>query len=128
MPVLDAWAIMAYLGAEEPAGSKVRSLLEDRNGLCRISWINLGEVLYTLGRRSSLSEAEQVVRKISGVVDPVEATPTRTLAAARIKATHRLSYADAFAVATAAELAMPLWTGDPEILVAEVGIEVIDLR
>ena len=38
------------------------------------------------------------------------------LEAARMKAQHRLSYADAFAVATARLLGAPVLTGDPEIL------------
>jgi predicted nucleic acid-binding protein len=38
------------------------------------------------------------------------------LSAARIKAAHPISYADAFAVATAKAEAARLATGDPEIL------------
>jgi hypothetical protein len=52
-----------------------------------------------------------------------------TIAAAGIKATHRMSYADCFAVATALEFRVPLITSDPEIIRANVpGLEVIDLR
>ncbi len=48
--------------------------------------------------------------------------------AASIKAGHRLSYADAFAVATALAHRRTLVTGDPEILEAGGGWPVLDLR
>jgi len=49
-------------------------------------------------------------------------------AAAFVKARHRLSYADAFCVATAQRMRAPLWTGDPEILALGDELEVVDLR
>lgn len=36
---------------------------------------------------------------------------------AAIKSTFAMSYADAFAAATAVQLGAALWTGDPELLV-----------
>ncbi len=51
------------------------------------------------------------------------------LAAAIIKADHRLSYADAFAVATAERHRAPLLTPDPEILATDrPGLTILDLR
>jgi predicted nucleic acid-binding protein len=49
----------------------------------------------------------------------LELVPVREpyiLEAARLKARHSMSYADAFAVATARLARAPLLTGDPEIL------------
>jgi predicted nucleic acid-binding protein len=48
-------------------------------------------------------------------------------AAASVKATGGLSYADAFAVALAKEFEAPLLTGDPEIIVKaeEIGIQAL---
>lgn len=51
-----------------------------------------------------------------------------TASAARLKSRHRLSYADAFAVATARRHDAPLYTGDPEILALPSLVDVIDLR
>ena len=51
----------------------------------------------------------------------------RVLQAASIKASHRVSYADAFAVATALAHSTTLLTGDPEILDAGAGWSVEDL-
>jgi predicted nucleic acid-binding protein len=49
--------------------------------------------------------------------------------AAAIKARGRVSYADAFCVATAQRLDAPLWTGDPEIIALAGGtLDVVDLR
>jgi predicted nucleic acid-binding protein len=50
---------------------------------------------------------------------PIDVLPARevlTLSAARIKAAHPISYADAFAIATAKAENARLVTGDPEIL------------
>ena len=57
--------------------------------------------------------------------DPV--TPERVLEAARIKASHPIAYADAFAVATAAAHGAVLLTGDHEITKRPVGCRVEDL-
>lgn len=50
------------------------------------------------------------------------------LGAARVKARHALSYADAFAVALAERLRLPLMTGDPEIVALDRELNVIDPR
>jgi ribonuclease VapC len=42
------------------------------------------------------------------------ASQARVLAAARVKATHHISYADAFTIALAQELGGTVVTGDPE--------------
>jgi len=67
------------------------------------------------------------IRSSSMIVDP---DWELVAAAAQIKAGGRLSYADAFCVATAERLNAPLWTGDPEIIerIDELPCEVIDLR
>jgi len=50
------------------------------------------------------------------------------LAAARFKAGGGISYAEAFAAATAQRHRAPLLTGDPELLALRGQIEVVDLR
>jgi len=49
------------------------------------------------------------------------------LAAARLKAVHRLSYADAFAVGLAEKLGAVIRTGDPEIVGLSTTIQVTAL-
>jgi ribonuclease VapC len=85
-------------------------------------------MLYILRRRHGASEADATVRDLCRVLHvelPVEAV-IRTAAA--VKAEHRMSYADAFAVATAVRHDGELWTGDPALLVPNAPWRPVDLR
>jgi predicted nucleic acid-binding protein len=93
-----------------------------------MSWINLGEVYYTIHRAAGATEAEATVRLLRPMLALDPATTERVLAAARIKATHPLAYGDAFAIATAAAHDAVLLTGDPEMTERSVGCRVEDLR
>ena len=93
-----------------------------------MSWINLGEVYYLIHRQSGRGLAEQTIKQVGSRLTLDEATPERTMAAARIKASHPLAYADAFALATAEAHGAVLLTGDPEILAAKGPWRVQDLR
>ncbi len=115
--VLDTWAVVAWL-RDEPAAARVERLLAEAAGKARIlmSAVNLGEVFYITARWRSLADAEIVMRHLQEL--PLEICPapnTLIWEAARVKAQHRLSYADAFAVATAVRESAMLVTGDPEI-------------
>lgn len=127
MIVLDGWALLAYL-RDEPAAERIEA--EWILGGAAISSINLGEVLYirmrAVGGDSANADVE-MIRKRLRVVDP---DWELVAAAATIKADGVFSYADAFCVATALHLDLPLWTGDPEIIdqVDRYGCEVFDLR
>ena len=118
--VLDAWALLALIFKEEPAASKVKELFKDEAGSrasVHISWINLGEVFYTIARRKGLEAAEIVLDDIQ--ILPVRLhVPSKAdiLAAAMVKSKHRVSYADAFAVSLAQKINGTIVTGDPEII------------
>jgi predicted nucleic acid-binding protein len=117
MPVvLDSWAIMRLLDGTEPAASRVQAIID--SGEAVMSWINLGEVLYVLKRARGAEVAEQTIRDIESVVRAMLPDRALVIDAAAIKSANRMSYADAFAAATAVQLGAPLWTGDPELLVA----------
>ena len=126
--VLDAWALLALLQKEEPAASQVRSLLQEaqqERSRALVSVINLGEVYYVLGKATGEAEAEKVIEVIRRLpVKVVPASDERVFAAARLKIHHPLSYADAFAAATADEFAAILVTGDPELVRMEGTIHV----
>jgi predicted nucleic acid-binding protein len=132
--VLDAWALIALLQEEQPAAQRVYSLLEqteenDPSVQLFLSIINLGEVYYIIGRRQGEREAEEtinIVHQLSLTILP--ATEEHVVSAAKIKLYHRLSYADAFAVAAAQELDARLMTGDPELLRLQGIINTEDLR
>ena len=99
-----------------------------RLGRPLMSWINLGEVYYTIHRAAGGAEAEATLTMLRPMLALDPATPERVLAAARIKATHPLAYGDAFAIATTAAHRAVLLTGDPEITGRSVGCRVEDLR
>lgn len=93
-----------------------------------MSSVNLGEVYYSLVRSHGRSVASDWTTRVRQAVDVEDPDWELVRAAADIKASGGLSYADAFCVATAARCGMPLLTGDPEILACAGAVEVVDLR
>lgn len=123
--VLDAWAIVAYL-KNEPAAPRVEDLI--RKGSAVASDVNVGEVLYSLTRTHGPKRAEDLVRAVRPSLRCERPDWALVRTAGQIKAGNRLSYADAFVVATAQRHSAPLYTGDPEIVALGDLVEVIDLR
>jgi len=116
--VLDAWAVLAHFG-HETGGVRVREVLrsaEKNERRIGISIINVGEVAYIIERERGVAkvhEALAALRSLPIIVLPADERVVLT--AAHIKANHRLSYADAFAAATASLWDARLMTGDPEL-------------
>lgn len=127
MVVFDSWALLAYLG-NEPAAERVESAWLDEGAA--ISSINLGEVLYIRMRQDTQESALATIDQLRPLLDVIDPDWPLISAAATIKASGGLSYADAFCIATALHTDAPLWTGDPEILgqAARHSCEVVDLR
>jgi ribonuclease VapC len=128
--VLDSWALIAFF-EDEPAAEAVEKLLQQAEDgrhkllLCAMNW---GEVYYATMRKISQAAAEQKAREIASL--PIEivgvgADLALTRQAAIFKATHKMSYADAFAAALASLRKADLVTGDPEFktLEKEIGIQ-----
>jgi len=115
--VLDSFAVLAYL-KREPGGPDVRAILRSaKRGRVAVwlSVINLGEVLYIIEREDGPEAARAALGLIEQLpIRLVDANRAETLRAARVKAHHRLSHADAFAVSLARELGAAVVTGDPE--------------
>ena len=124
--VLDSWAVMRLLEGSEPTASKVQTLIDDGNAV--MNWINLGEIYYVLSRVEGADAALTTIRDLENALTTVTPDNSLILEAARIKATHSMSYADAFAAATAIRSDAPLWTGDPELFVADSPWTTIDPR
>jgi ribonuclease VapC len=115
--VLDSFALLAYLQGE--AGmTRVKEIIRAaEQDACRVhlSWITLGEVIYITEREHDLWRAREVLSRIQALpIQMLEVTPKVVMDAAHIKATHRLAYADAFAVVAAQQLKAVMLTGDPE--------------
>lgn len=115
--VLDTFALMAYFEGE-PTGTAVKTLVAralDDEVVLGASLINAGELYYMTWRKRSAPHADGIWADLQRLpITLYSATQARILAAARIKATHHVSYADAFAIALAQELGSTVVTGDPE--------------
>jgi predicted nucleic acid-binding protein len=118
--VLDAWAVMAWLKAQKPAAGQVRLLLEAadrRQHRLVMNIINLGEVFYLSVKARDLAYGDRVLKNLRPRITTVPASDELVMQASALKARHAISYADAFAAATAMARNSPLVTGDPELRV-----------
>jgi predicted nucleic acid-binding protein len=126
--VLDSYALLAHFQGE-PSALKVKEIIkraQDKDAVVFLSLINLGETIYTIGRRlgwDSALEALEIALMLP--IQIGEVTMERVLAAARIKATLPISYADSFAVALAQEMSATVITGDPEFKRVESMVSVL---
>lgn len=95
-----------------------------------MSWINVVEVEYQIARRRGSERAASVIDSLRErvAVDLPRVATMRSVA--KLKAAHPIALADCFAIATAAENAAALWTGDPEIIdrTDDLPCPVVDLR
>jgi PIN domain nuclease of toxin-antitoxin system len=124
MPVLDAWAVLAFL-RDEPAAERVQKVMLTG---ARISSVNLGEVLYWTIRERGERTAETVLDLVRAVLTVEDPDWALVRSAARIKAGGGVSYADAFCIATAQRHDTPVYTGDPEIVALGKLVKIVDLR
>ncbi|MGH8929070.1 MAG: PIN domain-containing protein [Egibacteraceae bacterium] len=125
MICLDSWAVLRFLEGVEPAATYLEDVFDQKPVM---SWINLGEVYYVVRREHRELDASETIRDLHPFVTPDLPNARRVLEAAEIKAKYRLSYADAFAAATAVAHQAVLLTGDPELLIADAPWKSQDLR
>jgi predicted nucleic acid-binding protein len=127
MIVLDSWAAMAVLH-REPSAARVLELLRDDQAV--MSWINVGEVAYVQERRLGIARSRELVDALVGATRAELPDSELVLAAAHWKAQGGLSYADAFAAATAVRHDADLLTGDEELLALHGtgALRVVDVR
>jgi predicted nucleic acid-binding protein len=111
---------------DEPGAAEIERAVD--GGGAMISWINLGEVFYIEARIAGEAAAAAAVERVRDSVRAEDVDVELVLGAARVKARHALSYADAFAVALAERLRLSLMTGDPEIVALERELRVVDPR
>ena len=126
--VLDSFALLAYLQNEKPAVRIDELLVQAAGGdtALYVSLINLGEIAYLVERRHGASQCEKVLERVLQFpIAMEEATLERIQAAAHVKASFAISYADAFAVALGQELEAEIVTGDPEFKHVESIVQVL---
>ena len=125
--VLDSHAVLAYIN-DEPAAEKVQEYLglgQEGEAELYMNVVNLGEVYYVLSRRKGVDVANMAMALLKR--EPITfiiADERLALMAGRIKAFHKLSYADAFAAATAIDLDAVLLTGDDEFRSVEDKVKI----
>jgi len=126
--VLDSFALLAYLQNERTAAQVDDLLVQAARGdmALHMSLINLGEIAYLVERRYGASQCEKVLEQVSHFpIALAEVTLDRIKAAARVKASFAVSYADAFVVALSQELGAKIVTGDPEFRQSESIVQVL---
>jgi len=115
--VLDSFALLAYFQGEKP-GKGVIDLLDRAlcgNAALFACVVNWGEGYYITLREQGVEKAELYRSAMAEYpITLVEAGIELTLQAARYKAFHKMSFADAFAAALAKVRQAELVTGDPE--------------
>ncbi len=125
--VLDSFALLAYCEGESGARTVADIFKNALDGqaeihLCVVNW---GEMYYIALREGSEERGELYLSTVAKYpIIFVEANKEPTWQAARYKAFHKMSYADAFAAALAKLRKAELVTGDPEFkpLAAEIKI------
>jgi uncharacterized protein len=129
LKVIDSWALMALFN-DEPAADEVEELLRKAAAgthellMCVVNW---GEIYYSVMRGASAKMAEQKEKEIASMpIDlvPVDADLQLVRQAAIFKATHKISYADAFAAALAKIRKAELVTGDNEFKALEGEVKI----
>lgn len=126
--VLDSYALLTYL-KEEPGWQKVKEVLIhgiSKNFILYLNCVNLGEVYYIVYREKGPVLADKAVAlikqwpiKIIGVNEEL------AFIAGRMKAENKVSYADAYAIATALIKKATIVTGDKEFKSVE---EIINIH
>ena len=126
--VLDSYSLMAFF-QDEPGAEKVSALLaeaalkEKPAYLCVVNW---GEIYYLTLRRGGKLVAQEAMANIQSL--PIELVPADrqlTQIAAELKASHKMSYADAFAAALAKQKKAHLVTGDREFKPIEDEVKIL---
>ena len=126
--VLDSFAILAYSGGER-GYDKVVDLLERALSnevslsICVVNW---GECCYITLQEGGDDFLNKLVARLKDYpIEMVDADEELTLPAARYKAFHKMSFADAYAAALAAARGAVLVTGDEEFRSLEKEIKIL---
>ncbi len=115
--LFDSFALLRFF-QKEPGGEKVRDLLRAAfadHTPCLINAINIGEIIYIIQHRFGERKKLEALVHLQRLGLAVLPCPNEIIfRAAELKARYPISYADAFALASAIEQGADLVTGDPE--------------
>jgi predicted nucleic acid-binding protein len=113
--VLDANAILDYV-QDGPGAATIERLLREalhNHGALITSVINMGEVFYLLWKSNGEQKARDTINDLTLL--PLQIVPvdlSQALAAAELKAVHKIPYADSFAASIAMRNHATLVTSD----------------
>ena len=129
--ILDSFALLAFL-QDEPGAQTVEDLiLQAQDGKVKLTMcvVNLGEIWYSIFRKSSGVTADHYIEQIQGMpIEIVDANWELTRQAAAYKAKGNISYADCYVAALAKLCGGPIVTGDKEFASLEKELGVIWLK
>ena len=126
--LFDSFALLRFF-QKEPGGETVKELLtktiaDEIPPL--INAINLGELVYITQRRHGTRKKLEMLAHIHRMGFTILPCPNDLIfIAAELKARYPISYADAFALASAIEHSAQLVTGDPEFRQVEHLVKII---
>ncbi|MFQ5560700.1 MAG: type II toxin-antitoxin system VapC family toxin [Nitrospinota bacterium] len=115
--VLDSYAVLAYFYEEQGSDSlkNLLNLAKQNKANVYFNEINLGEAYYRVWKDSGEVAGKEALQLCLGLpIEVVSVDREFIIKAAEIKAQNKVSYADAFCVATAKREKCPVVTGDPE--------------
>lgn len=93
-----------------------------------MSSVNLGEVYCALARSHGRDVAEDRVRAVRETLRVEDPDWPLVVSAAQLAADGKMSFADAFCVASAKRHEAPIYTSDPEMLALDLPVPILDLR
>ena len=126
--VLDTYAALTYM-KEESGWQKVQNILLEasvKKIILYMSYVNLGEFYYIVYKEYGAVEADRALNLIK--LWPLQFVSIKedvAIIAGRMKAENRISYADAFVVATALAKRAAVVTGDLEFKCLEEILEIV---
>lgn len=125
--VLDSFAVLSILYGEAGSADVLSILrgIEHQKANVAMNVANLGEVYYSVAREEGEADAIRAVAYVKQAgIELVTLDERLALAAGRLKANFRMSYADCIAAATAREREAIIVTGDPEFRAVEKEVAV----
>ena len=126
--LFDSFALLRFF-QKEPGGEKVRNLLREaaaRQIPRLVNAINVGEIIYLTQRRFGETKKLEIFVHLHSLGLTILPCPNELIfRAAELKAEFPISYADAFALASAIEQEAALVTGDPEFRKVEHLVDIV---
>ena len=118
--VVDSWPVMEWLKKRQPTTNRfitILALAQAGEVTLLLSSINLGEIYYNCWNEWGKDRAEEVLLRLrKPPISIIHPNQEDVLAAARVKAQYKVSYADAFVAVLAIEFGARVLSGDDDFI------------